>query len=108
MAISKALSAVLVAACLFGNAMAKQKQPNIVVIMSDDQDARLGSLDAQENVQKLMAEGITLQNHFVTTAQCCPSRTSYMRGQASHNTNMTHVYAPGYVIQRLRKHIMMS
>lgn len=88
------LPALLVAGgFLLGDAAAKQ--PNIVVIMSDDQDARLGSLEAQKTVQKLMTEGLTLNNHFVTTAQCCPSRTSYLRGQAAHNTNMTHVTSPG-------------
>lgn len=94
MGFTRVLSATLLTACAFGNVVAKQ--PNVVVIMSDDQDSRLGSLDAQESVQKLlMAEGLTLENHFVTTAQCCPSRSSYHRGQAAHNTNMTHVTAPG-------------
>lgn len=74
------------------------KQPNIVVIMADDQDYQLGSLEAQPTVrQELMAKGLTLENHFVTVAQCCPSRTSFLRGQAAHNTNLTHVAPPGYV-----------
>lgn len=64
--------------------------------MSDDQDARLGSLEAQPYIRRvLMGEGLTLDNHFVIVAQCCPSRTSYLRGQAAHNTNLTHVVAPG-------------
>lgn len=66
--------------------------------MSDDQDYQLGSLDAQPTVrQELIAKGLALENHFVTVAQCCPSRTSFLRGQAAHNTNLTHVAAPGYV-----------
>lgn len=73
-------------------------RPNIVVIMADDQDYQLGSLEAQPTVRKeLMAKGLTLENHFVTVAQCCPSRTSFLRGQAAHNTNLTHVAPPGYV-----------
>lgn len=77
------------------------KRPNIVVIMSDDQDYQLGSLEAQPVVrQELMAKGMTLENHFVTVAQCCPSRTSFLRGQAAHNTNLTHVAPPGYVNSR--------
>lgn len=69
--------------------------------MSDDQDARLGSLDAQPYVRDvLMKEGISLSNHHATVAQCCPSRTSYLRGQSAHNTNLTHVVAPGYVVIR--------
>ncbi|KAI0473343.1 arylsulfatase [Xylariaceae sp. FL0804] len=79
-----------------GAAAAKAPQHNIVVIMSDDQDARLGSLTAQPYVQReMMGQGVTLENHFATVAQCCPSRTSYLRGQAAHNTNLTHVSAPG-------------
>lgn len=71
-------------------------KPNIVVIMSDDQDFRLGSLKAQSFVQReIMAKGVTLENHFATVAQCCPSRTSFLRGQQPHNTNLTHVAAPG-------------
>ena len=73
------------------------KKPNIVVIMSDDQDLRLDSLTAQKTVRdEIIAKGIYLENHFVTTAQCCPSRVSYLRGQLAHNTNMTHVGPPGY------------
>lgn len=70
--------------------------PNIIVIMSDDQDYRLGSLKAQRAVrQEIMAKGVTLENHFATVAQCCPSRTSFLRGQQPHNTNLTHVAFPG-------------
>ncbi|KAI0018990.1 arylsulfatase [Xylariomycetidae sp. FL0641] len=72
------------------------KQPNIVVILTDDQDYKLGSLDSQPTVQReLMGKGITLDKHFVTTGQCCPSRTSYLRGQHAHNTNVTNVRPPG-------------
>lgn len=57
-------------------------KPNIVVIMSDDQDARLGSLDVQSFIQhEMIAKGLSLTNHFATVAQCCPSRTSWLRGQ---------------------------
>ena len=87
------------AALALPTAAAKASKPNIVVIMSDDQDGRLGSLQGQPFVRDVLAaEGITLENHFATVAQCCPSRTSFLRGQASHNTNLTHVGPPGYVI----------
>ena len=72
------------------------KQSNIVFFLSDDQDFRLGSLDYMENVQKsIVSQGLILENHFATVALCCPSRTSLLRGQAAHNTNITHVQAPG-------------
>ncbi|SPO07569.1 related to sulfatases [Cephalotrichum gorgonifer] len=74
----------------------RRGQENIVVIMTDDQDARLGSLDVQTYIQReLIAKGLSLTNHFATVAQCCPSRTSWLRGQAAHNTNLTLVTPPG-------------
>ena len=76
-----------------------RRQPNIIFILTDDQDSKLGSLDYMPNVQKsLVAEGISVDNHFATVAQCCPSRASLFRGQAAHNTNNTHVMAPGYAV----------
>lgn len=71
-------------------------RPNIVLLLSDDQDRRLGSTDFQGVLQRqLVAKGTEFINHHVTVAQCCPSRTSLFRGQAAHNTNVTHVRAPG-------------
>ena len=71
-------------------------RPNIVLLLSDDQDRRLGSADFQGVLQgELVAKGTEFINHHVTVAQCCPSRTSLFRGQAAHNTNVTHVQAPG-------------
>lgn len=71
-------------------------KPNIVFIFTDDQDYRCGSLDVQVAVQKhLVAEGTLFTNHYATVAVCCPSRVSLMRGQAAHNTNDTHIGAPG-------------
>ncbi|KAJ5111971.1 hypothetical protein N7532_000016 [Penicillium argentinense] len=72
------------------------KKPNIVFILSDDQDARLGSTDFQSVLHKeIFDKGIRFINHFGTTAQCCPSRAGLLRGQVSHNTNITHVHGPG-------------
>ncbi|KAF4989040.1 hypothetical protein FDECE_14831 [Fusarium decemcellulare] len=90
---TQGITAVLTALALFPDGVVAKaaRKPSIVVVMSDDQDARLGSFDAQPYIRNvLMAEGISLQNHFATVAQCCPSRTSYLRGQAAHNTNLTH------------------
>ncbi|KAI0467011.1 alkaline-phosphatase-like protein [Xylaria cf. heliscus] len=72
------------------------QRPNIVFIITDDQDLHLGSLDYQPVVRKLLAEkGTTFSQHYVTVAKCCPSRASLLRGQAGHNTNITEVSAPG-------------
>ncbi|EJT81451.1 hypothetical protein GGTG_01430 [Gaeumannomyces tritici R3-111a-1] len=77
-------------------AVSASGRPNIVVIMSDDQDVRLGSMKFMGAVQReLAAKGSTFANHHTTSAQCCPSRVALLRGQAAHNTNVTNVFAPG-------------
>ena len=74
------------------------KRPNIVFILSDDQDKRLGSTDFQSVLQReIFAKGVEFTNHYGTTAQCCPARASIFRGQFSHNTNITHVHGAGSV-----------
>lgn len=46
-----------------------------VYIITDDQDIKLGSLDVQPQLKKLLTEnGMFFQNAFVTTPVCCPSR----------------------------------
>ncbi|OTA97132.1 hypothetical protein M434DRAFT_19302 [Hypoxylon sp. CO27-5] len=68
----------------------------MVVIMTDDQDRRLGSTDYQYILRReMISKGTEFVNHYATTANCCPSRTSLLRGQMVHNTNVTHVNAPG-------------
>lgn len=72
--------------------------PNIVFIMTDDQDKRLGSLDYMPVVQReLVEKGTEFSNHYTTQALCCPSRSSLLRGQQVHNTNITNVVKPGSV-----------
>ncbi|KAK1594236.1 sulfatase [Colletotrichum navitas] len=73
----------------------QQRQPNIVFILTDDQDQQLGSLDYMPYVQKhLVKEGTYYRKHFCTIAICCPSRVSLLTGQAAHNTNVTNVVRP--------------
>lgn len=74
---------------------AKQTQPNILFIMSDDQDLTLGSTEYTPRIRKhLQEKGTFFQNHFVTTALCCPSRVSLWTGRQAHNTNVTAVKPP--------------
>ena len=71
-------------------------RPNIVLLMTDDQDLRLGSTDYQKILHShVIDHGVEFSNHYATTANCCPSRASLLRGQMVHNTNITHVHAPG-------------
>lgn len=59
-----------------------QSRPNIVFIMTDDQDKRLGSTDYQPTLHsELMLKGTQFTNHYTNTALCCPSRSTILRGQ---------------------------
>jgi N-acetylglucosamine-6-sulfatase len=61
-----------------------QGRPNIVVIMSDDQE--YDTLDVMPNVQKLIeARGVRLANSFVEFPFCCPSRSALLTGKLAHN-----------------------
>ncbi|PNY29948.1 Arylsulfatase [Tolypocladium capitatum] len=86
----------LLAAGGYAKDRCKAKRPNIILILTDDQDLHLGSLDYMPSVQReLISEGTSFSNHFTTVSQGCPSRASLLRGQHAHNTNLTHVQAPG-------------
>lgn len=77
-------------------AAAAAARPNIVFILTDDQDMHHGSAESQEAVQRLLAaRGTKFVNHYATTSVCCPSRVSLMRGQVAHNSNNTDISTPG-------------
>src|SRR5580765_4792791 len=63
--------------------------PNIILILTDDQDVQLGSGDYMPNVKKLLAQqGTSFRNFYVPLSLCCPSRTAILRGQYPHNTGV--------------------
>ena len=73
----------------------KSPRPNIVFVLTDDQDVHLNSLDFMPMVRRHLSEqGTTFARHYVTTAVCCPSRVNLWTGRASHNTNITDVKPP--------------
>ncbi len=60
-------------------------RPNIVVIMTDDQDD-IGSISTMPEVNRLLVDkGIKFTNSFVDFPLCCPSRTTFLTGQNAHN-----------------------
>lgn len=78
-----------------GGANSNSKQPNIVFILTDDQDARMDSLSYMPYVQEhLIKKGTSFQRHYCTVALCCPSRVNLWTGKAAHNTNVTDVNPP--------------
>src|SRR6202040_2390993 len=63
--------------------------PNIILILTDDQDVQLGSVDYMPNVKALLTQqGTTFPNFYVPLSLCCPSRTTILRGQYPHNTGV--------------------
>ncbi|KAK2732333.1 hypothetical protein FQN57_002949 [Myotisia sp. PD_48] len=74
---------------------AQAKRPNVVFILTDDQDWHMGSLEHMPFLQKyLINEGTLYSNHFCTVALCCPSRVNLWTGKNAHNTNVTDIFPP--------------
>jgi arylsulfatase A-like enzyme len=81
--------------------LAASTRPNIVLILTDDQrwdtvDATHAPLTGPRAGQPIMpivtselvSDGITFRQGHVTTALCCPSRSSILAGQYAHNTGV--------------------
>ena len=60
------------------------QRPNIVLIVTDDQDVR--SLQQMPKTRELLErQGASFSNFVVSTPGCCPSRASILRGQYTRN-----------------------
>lgn len=90
---------------------AQPSPPNLVFLLTDDQDVTAHSLDYMPKLNKLLREeGTEFLNYFVPTGLCCPSRATIIRGQYCHNTKIwdngdlnNATYLSGGLKKRLRK-----
>ena len=83
--------AVVVASCGPGRSntsvRVSGKRPNIVFLLTDDLDTQ--EIAYMPNVRRLLTdEGVTFSHFYVSVSLCCPSRSSILRGQYSHNTGV--------------------
>jgi arylsulfatase A-like enzyme len=69
-------------------AQASQRPPNIILILTDDLDAAQ-MVNVPRIDELLGGQGVSFTNYFDTVSLCCPSRTSILRGQYTHNHEIT-------------------
>lgn len=63
-------------------------KPNVILLLTDDQDVLLGGLDHMPTLKRLLQErGTTFRNAFVHSPICCASRMSIMSGRLMQNLN---------------------
>ena len=85
------LAALLLAATGGGGdaqgAQGAEGRPNVVVIMTDDQD--LASMRVLPKTRRLIGDrGTTFTDNFASNPVCCPSRSTFFSGRYSHNTGV--------------------
>ena len=65
------------------------RPPNIILFMTDDQDVRHRSMEYMPKLnQYFRKDGMEFLHYYVPTGLCCPSRTTILRGQYCHNTEI--------------------
>jgi N-acetylglucosamine-6-sulfatase len=90
---------------MVGAALASAK-PNILYVMTDDQDIELGGVTPMPKVRTLLGDGGAVgESFYIQTPICCPSRTETLSGRMYHNVLEDHlggcmsVNSTGYIFQ---------
>ncbi|GEO21450.1 sulfatase family protein [Cyclobacterium qasimii] len=89
-------SIVLLLVCLINTVLlAQSKKPNILIIITDQQNAKMMSSAGNEwletpNMDKLAMKGMRFEKAYVTNPVCSPSRFSIFTGQYPTAIDMRH------------------
>ena len=66
--------------------LAAAARPNMVILLTDDQDVLLGGVDDMPSVQEhLIRGGRSFTSGYTVNPICCPSRTALISGRYPHN-----------------------
>jgi arylsulfatase A-like enzyme len=68
-------------------AVTKARKPNVVFVLVDDMD--MSEIGYLPTVRKLIAaQGMSLDDYYISNSLCCPSRTTMLRGEYAHDTGV--------------------
>lgn len=72
---------------LFLSSCSVSAQPNVLVIITDDQSA--GTMQAMPETQKeILSKGISFNNAYISNSTCCPSRAAIFTGLYAKNNGV--------------------
>jgi N-acetylglucosamine-6-sulfatase len=90
------VTGLLLLAILIPGSSAAAVQPNLVLIVTDDQAHDAVGYQGRypwlktPNIDRLAAEGAVFENFFVTTSLCSPSRAAFLTGAYGHKNGVVH------------------
>jgi N-acetylglucosamine-6-sulfatase len=85
------VAVILATGCSSLNATTKTpshpSKPNVLFVFTDDLDMQ--EIAYMPNLRSMLIDhGVSFSHYFVSVSLCCPSRTTTLRGQYSHNTGV--------------------
>ena len=94
--------AALMLPTIVRSAHSKNKRPNIIVFITDDQDKHsigaYGGISLTPNLDRMAREGMVFHQAYVSSTVCTPSRYSFLTGRyagRSYCKRYKNEYPPG-------------